>query len=163
MDYLSYLYTTENENRDRYIQRVPVARTGIQAQTEAGKILLELEDMLNPELPLYPNPTRDCSRMCGMLSPCVSFDDGSDWEIELESEFASRDLAGERLWRMRLPPAHELIKMEKDGQAPDLEGIQSQASASAYKIAELESGEVAYGDDDSDEAAPTTFDITSVS
>lgn len=149
VDYLAYLYSVETPDRDRYIQRVQVHRSQIQSETEAQKILLELEDMLNPELPLYPNPTRDCSRMCGFLSPCVSFDDGSDWYSELHDAFGSRDQAGERLWRMRLPKPAELVKMNQEGFMPDLEAIQ--INAAQYKMAELETGEVVYSDD---EASP---------
>jgi hypothetical protein len=142
VDYLAYLYSNETANRDRYIQRVPVDRNVIQGETEAQKILLELEDMLNPDLPLYPNPTRDCSRMCSFLSTCVSFDDGSDWAYELKESFGSRDEAGERLWRMRLPPPQQLIEAHQEGEVPDLEGIQ--ANALQYKLAEIESGEMEY-------------------
>ena len=47
--------------------------------------------MLNPDLPLYPNPDRTCQFMCSFNSACVSLDDGSDWESELEMNFQQRE------------------------------------------------------------------------
>lgn len=164
MDHLVFIYQQETENKDRYVQRVEVHRNQIQSETEAQKILLELEDMLNPELPLYPNPTRDCSRMCGLLSPCVSFDDGSDFQSELDATFGARDMAGERLWRMRLPPPQVLKDLQIQNLEPDLEGIQitSAANAQAYYSAELESGEMEY--DGGDSAIPDngTYDLATI-
>lgn len=81
---LQMLSIREDEWKDDFIQIDKIQRNERSAQSEGIKILMELEDMLNPNLPLYPNPTRDCSKFCSWLSPCVSMDDGSDWKHELE-------------------------------------------------------------------------------
>jgi hypothetical protein len=81
--------------------------------------------MLNPDLPLYPNPTRQCPYMCSFLAPCVTMDDGGDWEHELDLEFSSRDQDSERFWRRRLPPVETLLKLVESKQIPDLEGMQA--------------------------------------
>lgn len=119
-EFLVNLMTKEDENNDRYIQRTYIERNNTMVEAEAQKILLELEDILNPDLPLYPNPTRDCSRMCSFLAACVSFDDGSDWAGTLADRFSERDMAPDRLWRRRLPPAEKLAEMRKAQQVPDL-------------------------------------------
>lgn len=64
-------------------------------------------DMLDPLLPLYPNPTRQCSHLCSFNSPCVSMDDGSDYEYELELgyEYKPGEYDG---WRVNLPHPEEL-------------------------------------------------------
>ncbi len=138
--FLNRLIASENENRDRYIIREPIHRNAAQSQHEAQKILLELEDILNPDLPLYPNPTRDCTRMCSFLTPCVNMDDGSDWEGLIEASYSSRDNDLDRLWRSRLPTP-EILKLQMElGQEPDLTNIQLQ-SAEAYRAAEIAAGE----------------------
>jgi hypothetical protein len=109
IEYLWTLASAENEDRDKYIQRDKIHRTTQQVASQRDLIILELEDMLNPDLPLYPNPTRDCSRMCSFESPCVSIDDGADWEFELETDYTERDLKVDRLWRSRLPDAQKLL------------------------------------------------------
>ena len=118
-DFLTNLMTKEDENNDKYIQRTYIERNRSMVEAEAQKILLELEDMLNPDLPLYPNPTRDCSRMCSFLAPCVSFDDGSDWEHYLEDRFSERDGLSD-YWRRRIPDPKTLAEMREARVVPDL-------------------------------------------
>lgn len=121
---LKEIMGSESQDRDRYIIREKIDRNPQQCQSEAQKILMELEDMLNPDLPLYPNPTRDCSRMCSFTAPCVNMDDGSDWEHVLESIYSERDGDLDRMWRYRLPSPTELYSMTSGNQEPDLHGIQ---------------------------------------
>jgi hypothetical protein len=69
--------------------------------------------MLNPELPLYPNPTRDCMWDCSFRSVCLAMDDGSDWQFILNSEFAVRN--EEDPWRKRIkwPDQEPLEQVEE--------------------------------------------------
>ena len=167
VNFLAELTRQENPDRDRYIQRERVYRNEHMCAAEAQKILMELEDMLNPNLPLYPNPTRDCSRMCSFLAPCVSMDDGSDWEQELEDEFAERDQAADRMWRSRLPSPQELHdqqEAEQEGAAPiSLESLQlqslNQASEKARRQAEIDAGETGDAGDGAD-SSTFSFDVT---
>ena len=122
---LAEIGRAEDEHGDRFIRRDIVRRNTHACNAEAVKILLEAEDMLNPSLPLYPNPTRMCPRMCSFLAPCVTMDDGGDWEYELEQEFDSRDQDAERFWRKRLPPVESLLRLVASNQKPDLEGMQA--------------------------------------
>lgn len=140
-EYLEYLATQETADKDKYIQREYVYRNEHMAQMEAQKVLLELEDMMNPDLPLYPNPTRECSRMCSFLGACVSFDDGGDWETNLESQYAERDQGADRYWRKRMPSAEAILAMEGMG-TPDLEDVQVriQSLTDAQRTA-IEAGE----------------------
>lgn len=119
-NYLMALRTKEDEHNDKYIQRTYIERNDTQTDAEAQKILLELEDMLNPDLPLYPNPTRDCSRMCSFLAPCIAFDDGGDWQQILGDRFAPRDGGADRFWRRRLPDPKALAEMRRRSLKPDL-------------------------------------------
>lgn len=133
----------EDENRDRFIKRDIVRRNTHACNAEAAKILLEVEDILNPSLPLYPNPTRQCSYMCSFLAPCVTMDDGGDWEYELEQEFDSRDKDAERFWRARLPSMESMQRLLDAKQVPDLEAIQQQHGNLDQEMrAAIEAGEL---------------------
>lgn len=88
--------------RDKFIQRDPIYRNEQSGDAEGAQILMEVEDMLNPDLPLYPNPTRDCAYMCSFLDVCVSMNDGSDWESELAQGFQPRETVYDS-WRTYLP------------------------------------------------------------
>lgn len=139
---LNELMGSETDHVDRYIRREKIHRNPEQCYHEAQKILLELEDMLNPDLPLYPNPTRDCSRMCSFMTPCVNMDDGSDWEALLNETYLPRDLDVDRMWRKRLPDPQVLKEMVTRKEEPDLEGLQGMAISAA----ELEQARIAVGE-----------------
>ena len=98
IDHLNWLATQEDMNSDKFIRRDFIRRNAHQQQAEAVKILMEVEDMLNPDLNLYPNPDRTCQYMCPFNGACVSLDDGSDWEYEMSILMAKRD-EGYDKWR----------------------------------------------------------------
>lgn len=83
-EFLSQLQMLENENDNPFIRRDIIQRNRAQAESEGMKIMLEVEDMLNPDLALYPNQTRDCATFCPFISPCVSLDAGMDFKAELD-------------------------------------------------------------------------------
>lgn len=102
IDFLNYLATQEDMDRDKFVRRDRVYRNAQQCQAEAVKILMEVEEMLNPDLALYPNPDRTCQFMCPFNGACVSLDDGSDWQYELDILMAPRDKEYDT-WRQYLP------------------------------------------------------------
>lgn len=93
---------------DKFIRRDRVYRNEQMCASEGEKILMEVEEMLNPNLALYPNPVRECIHMCPFSGPCVSLDDGSDWEQELEALFELRP-KGYDDWRRYLPEPQALL------------------------------------------------------
>jgi hypothetical protein len=132
----------ETEFRDRYVVRELIRRNRQMCEAESQKILLEIEDMINPNLPLYPNPTRQCPYFCSFLAECVTMDDGGDWEYELKQEFSERDQDADRLWRRRLPSVDALLQMMERRETPDLTGIQNQfRDMDQLKRAAIEAGE----------------------
>jgi len=98
--FLNELAEAESEHRDAYIRRDLISRNSHQIAAEGEKILAECADILNPDLSLYPNPSRDCS-WCSFLSPCVSLDDGSDWEADL-NELTRKRAEDYNPWRPQL-------------------------------------------------------------
>lgn len=90
VDFLNWLAEQEDDAQDKFIRRDKIFRNQHQNEAEGAKLLLELEEMLNLDLPLYPNPTRECGHMCSFNSACVNMDDGSDFAYELEVGFEQK-------------------------------------------------------------------------
>lgn len=112
VDHLNWLASQEDTDKDLFVRRDRVYRNAHQNQSEGVKLLLELEEMLNPDLPLYPSPTRDCIYLCPFSGPCVAMDDGSDWEYELDALTTQRE-GDYDLWRKYLPlPPNQRPKSE---------------------------------------------------
>jgi len=107
LDLLNALAQQETLDADKFVRRDRIYRNEYSHEAEGAKILMEVEDMLNPDLPLYPNPTRDCAYMCTFQSACVSMDDGSDWEGELEM-FSHKRPVDQDEWTKFLPKPEDI-------------------------------------------------------
>lgn len=86
-EFLNKLAENQTPEGDRYIRRDIIQKNPAQRVAEQAKIVQEAVDMLDPNLPLYPNPTRDCSWDCPFKGPCLATDDGSDPSFMIKSEF----------------------------------------------------------------------------
>lgn len=104
VNFLNQLTMTESDDQDAFIRRDRIHKNPQSLESEGVKILMELEDMLNPNLPLYPNPNWTCATMCSFYEICCSMDDGSDWEQQLIDETQPRADRDES-WRkyLKLP------------------------------------------------------------
>lgn len=111
VEFLNWLNSIESASQDRYIRRDWIYRNEYQIESEGTKILMECADILNPDLPLYPNPVRECGNMCPFNNACVSMDDGGDWEHELAIGFTQKD-ADFDSWRKYLPIETEKVRSE---------------------------------------------------
>lgn len=110
-DYLKTIEQQESNLTDRFIRHDKLQRSPTMQASEGVKILMEAEDMLNPELALYPNATRDCTYMCSFNSACVGMDDGSDYEAELEMNFRNRPSEYDG-WRADVVWPEDIVKKE---------------------------------------------------
>lgn len=90
-EFLNNLLATETPEGDSFIRYDCIRRNEHNLQAEEEKIRAEVAEILNLELALYPNPTRDCIWSCGFRSLCIAMDDGSDVEFLLSSAFRPRD------------------------------------------------------------------------
>jgi len=97
-----HLLTLEGEDRDSFIQRVRTERNQNQIEAIGEQIMMELEDMLNPDLPLYKNDTKDCSWDCSFNDICIMMDSGDDWETTLLETTVNRE-EEDMSWRKHLP------------------------------------------------------------
>lgn len=109
--FLNSLVHGEDDEGDKFIIRQQIERNAHQIAAQEVKVRMELEEMLNPDLPLYPNPTRDCSWQCPLQAACIAMDDGGDWERILEVYVGpenSRETTEDLRWRNYLPKPQEL-------------------------------------------------------
>ncbi len=91
----------ENENQDPFIRRTFTTRNTQQLQAEGTQVLMEMEDMLDPDLALYTNPTKDCGWDCQFNEICLQMNRDDDWSNTLRSMSISRSEEGET-WRQYL-------------------------------------------------------------
>jgi hypothetical protein len=106
LDTLNHLAQQEEVDRNKWVRRDKLFRNAHQMQAEGTKILLECAEMLNPDLSLYPNPTRECT-FCQFKGPCIALDSGEDWDLELEMYTKPREPTYDS-WRKHLPAPDEL-------------------------------------------------------
>jgi hypothetical protein len=98
---LNDLAAQESPERDKFIKRSRTRRNEMQMQAEGTKVLMEAEDMTNPDLPLYPNPTRDCSWDCDLQDICLMIDRDDDWSNLLGELTIARTEENDQ-WRVHL-------------------------------------------------------------
>lgn len=87
VEVLNHFAALETEEGDAFIRRDIIMQNDHQRRAEQAKIILEVSEMFDPGLPMYPNPTRDCSWDCSFKAPCLMMDDGSDYKEYLKDGF----------------------------------------------------------------------------
>ena len=116
------LCAQEDEDKDRFIVRQRIERNQKQLDAFDIKVRMEIEDITNPNLPLYPNPTWLCDAMCPLQAACVAMDDGSDWQTILDAYSLSTSGGltqrekEQSKWRMHLPEPQEVSLPEAEQQ-----------------------------------------------
>lgn len=75
--YYNYLVT---QGDDLFVVRHTELRNEYEIKAAGEKIKMIAQEMLNPDLNIYPNPTnsKGCLK-CMFRAPCIAKDDGSDW------------------------------------------------------------------------------------
>ena len=98
---LDVLLSKESDMGDDFIRYDPVRRNDYERKKEYDLIIMETEDMLNKNLPLYPNPTADCYWDCQFRPVCLSQNDGSDFKFILNNNYSIRKKEEEK-WRNKI-------------------------------------------------------------
>jgi len=119
IEFLNYLAEQETPEGDRFIRWDFIKRSENQIISTYNHIIAESKMMINPDLYLFPNPTRDCIWDCPLRDICIAIEEGRHEETEfmLKSSFVERphkEDNEEPEWRTRikwptepLPPATE--------------------------------------------------------
>ena len=89
-EFLANMEDDEDDVGDRYCKLTEVVKTPGNLENEEMKIMAESIDMLNDELPLYPNPTWTCSWDCPVMTICMEMDDNGDVDDLIKHEFQKR-------------------------------------------------------------------------
>jgi hypothetical protein len=98
-EYLNHLASQETLEGDKFIRFDRVARMGLHLESVQEQILMEAAEMCNPDLPIYPNPTKDCSWDCPFSSACLAKDDGSDYQYILDDKFTTESIEERNSYR----------------------------------------------------------------
>jgi hypothetical protein len=75
---------------EKFFFRENVRRNMREIGILAEMISLEVGDMLNPELPIYRNPSKFNCGNCSFMGPCLALYEGSDFEDILEHNYIDR-------------------------------------------------------------------------
>lgn len=66
-----------NTQSNDYFRRTQIPRSRAELANAGKQLALEALDMTNPELSLYPNPSRENCGHCPYRKPCIAINDGS--------------------------------------------------------------------------------------
>ncbi len=77
-------------NPNPFFRRTPVIRNQHELREMGERIYLEAQDMTDPNLRIYPNPSRFTCGWCAFKQVCIAMNDGSDYEHLLEWDFRKR-------------------------------------------------------------------------
>jgi hypothetical protein len=86
-EFLEYL----KENGPRYYSRKQVARNETELRNAGYNIFLEAQEMIRPDLPIYPSPGRFACSFCAFRQPCIATNQGEDVEYLFASSFEHRE------------------------------------------------------------------------
>lgn len=85
-EFLNYL----QEEGNHYWQRYVIYKSDEELKSCAKNIYLEARDMVDPDLPMYPNPGRFGCTTCAFRQPCLGRMGGEDYHYTLETMFEKR-------------------------------------------------------------------------
>lgn len=86
-DYLQFL---QNDGR-KFHMVFQKYRSDKEIDEILNNLFLEARDMVNPALPLYPNPGRFACGSCAFRQPCLEKNGGGDYRYALDSLFDKRE------------------------------------------------------------------------
>ena len=99
--YLNYLADQESNDGDKFIRYDKVERWGNHLDSVKEQILMEAREMTDVNLPIYPNPTKDCSWDCPFRTACLAKDDGSDYQSIIDSLFTTESIEERNSYRFK--------------------------------------------------------------
>ena len=91
VDFYNGLLSSEDAEGDRYIKFTQVAKTIEALHITTDTIQLEVEDMIQPNIRIYPNPMWTCAFDCEFLELCEGMTNGESIERLISTEFQKRE------------------------------------------------------------------------
>ena len=99
---LNHFNSFESEESDRFIRRDRITRRPEALINVVKRILMEVEDMLDPQLPIYPSPGFQCRTMCSFVNPCIEKENDDDFEYTLRQDYDKRTYDERHTWKRHL-------------------------------------------------------------
>lgn len=92
IDFLNHLSDLETPEGNRFIRWDLVTRSQAQKVSTYHHIIAEVKMMIDPDLYLFPNPTRDCIWDCNFREACLMMERGETKQVELwiDADFEPR-------------------------------------------------------------------------
>jgi len=101
LETLEHFRMQEEELSDAFIRYDLVRRNKSAKHKQYGHILAEGKDMLNKNLSIYPNPTRECFNFCDFRPVCLAEEDGLDAQFILDNNYEQQKREDET-WQKKL-------------------------------------------------------------
>lgn len=98
---LDYLIAQESELGDSIIRYDLIRRNEYSRKKEYDFIAMEIPEMLNPNLPIYINPTSNCYRDCSFRTVCLAQNDNLDFNFILQENFQPKRTDSDK-WRKKI-------------------------------------------------------------
>jgi hypothetical protein len=76
---------------ERFFLRESIRRSRREIEILQDSIVKESSEMLNPELPIYRNPSKFACGNCPYVGPCLAVYEGADWESMLKDNYVKED------------------------------------------------------------------------
>lgn len=104
VEFLNTLSERETPEGNEFIRSDEVERNMDAKVSTYNHIWNEVREMINPDIAIYPNPTRDCSWDCTEFRPvCIAMDEGDDWQYLIEQFYRRKESEhGNEEWRERI-------------------------------------------------------------
>jgi hypothetical protein len=84
------ILTVLEEKGNTFFSRYEVRRTQRELQETVEYLIQTAREMLDPDTPLYPNPSWMNCNFCHFRSPCLMMNAGGDVEFVLNEEYQKR-------------------------------------------------------------------------
>jgi hypothetical protein len=75
---------------DGLFRRTHVGRSGFELAQAGSRLALEVQDMTNPGLRTYPNPSPGNCARCAFVPPCLALNEGADVASIVEAFYRRR-------------------------------------------------------------------------
>jgi hypothetical protein len=99
---LNELLMEESDLGDKYIRYDLVRRNAYERKKEYGLIKMEILDMMDKNVRIYPNQTKDCKNDCKFRNACMAMSDGSDYQYILDNNFQKKEDGKRDTWKKKL-------------------------------------------------------------
>ncbi len=78
------------QHRSEFFRRTQIPRSALELEQRGSAVALELRDMTDPALNVYPSPSAEHCSGCAYRPPCIAMTRGLDEQPILEASYAKR-------------------------------------------------------------------------